>query len=418
MKTLLKTTLKLLFRNVGFGFFLLITPALSALIMSVKVADNTYYIADTQNSAVTEIETIESKVAYYNTGGGMLVVKVYDASGSELSDYFLKKLSSNGMFKLCRAKADGMDRNALDERLKIDGFEDRMGAVIFLAPSFDKDMMDGRTDKAFEIFRISDDGRCAVLEEEARLSAGKIAQSSQGKTVAETLEILRAKDGLAPEKKIVTVYGSGERALNKDQSAQKTVMGYAFAFLTLGFVFCGVFVAHTVIQEQKEQVLTRIKLTTTSTVTYFISKIVCGVIVSGMLTLVLGVFTLFISEDKIGMSKIELLLLTFLLGMIFCSISLLLGILLDDVMSSNVAAFTIWSLSSLLAGLYFPLNATTNLIKVISSIMPQKWFLDGTEMILVGDNMAYFMVLCVTVAYLTVIVSLGSLGIKFKKAEA
>ncbi|MBR4342811.1 MAG: ABC transporter permease [Lachnospiraceae bacterium] len=411
MKILLKTTLKLLFRNLGFWFFLIVTPTLSVLMLNIKVADNTYYSTAYEKDAIVELEDAETKVAYYNNGSGMMIVKVYDASGSELSEYFLNRLVENGMFKVCRVKAQGMDQNGIEERLKKDGYDDRMGAVIYVKSAFDEEIRNGNSRNAFTIYLLSDDERCSVLESEAQITVRKMINNPR-------VEALKEADGLNPEKEVINIYGSGERSLTKEQGSQKTVMGYVFAFLTLGFVFCGVFVAHTVIQEQKEQVFTRIKLTNAGSVTYFISKFLSAVIVSGLLTSVLGIMSLTISEDNIGMSRGKLMLLTFMLGLIFCSISLLLGILLQDVMSSNVAAFTIWSMSSLLSGLYFPLNGTSTFIKVISSIMPQKWFLDSTEMIFVGDNLAYVVVLCITIAYMTMVVSLGSLGLKLKKAEA
>ena len=51
-------------------------------------------------------------------------------------------------------------------------------------------------------------------------------------------------------------------------------------------------------------------------------------------------------------------------------------------------------------------------------MMPQKWFLEGTEMIFVGDNRAYLMIICITVAYLAVIVSLGALGLKIRRTDS
>ena len=68
-------------------------------------------------------------------------------------------------------------------------------------------------------------------------------------------------------------------------------------------------------------------------------------------------------------------------------------------MSSNYAAFAIWSISALLAGLYFPLDDTTKALKTLSYLMPQRWFMDASELLLVGDKSAYSMILCVTVAY-------------------
>ena len=86
-------------------------------------------------------------------------------------------------------------------------------------------------------------------------------------------------------------------------------------------------------------------------------------------------------------------------------------------MSSNYAVFAIWSISALLAGLYFPLDDTTKALKMLSYLMPQKWFVDGTKLLLVNDNSAYSMLLCVTVAYLVVIISVGGVGLKIKKYE-
>jgi ABC-type multidrug transport system permease subunit len=93
----------------------------------------------------------------------------------------------------------------------------------------------------------------------------------------------------------------------------------------------------------------------------------------------------------------------------------LLGVLLGDVMSSNYAVFAIWSISAMLAGLYFPLDDTTKALKTLSYLMPQRWFLDASELLLVGDKGAYSMVLCITVAYLITIISIGSVGLKIKR---
>ena len=117
------------------------------------------------------------------------------------------------------------------------------------------------------------------------------------------------------------------------------------------------------------------------------------------------------------MGRLSFLAMIFMMGLIFCTLSMLVGILMGDVMGANVAAFTIWCISALMSGLYFPLNYTSDALKVASHLMPQKWFLEGTEMIFVGDKGAPFMILCITVAFLVVILSLGSLGLKFKRTD-
>ena len=428
MIILLKTTLKLLFRNKGFWFFMLLAPTLSILMLSLKVADNTLYTADTYTNKVITLDDVNDKVAYYNNGIGMLVIKVYDASGSDLAEYFLDSLSKNGMFKLLRADAKGMDDEAFRERLKTDGYDDRMNAALFIKESFDEEMRNKHSENAFEIDLLSDDGRNALFETEAKNISKKImsaydtvkitSDSSLSADKDAVLTVLNRMDESLPAKKIVSVSDTTKRKLTQEQSKQKTMIGYVFAFLTLGFVLCGTMVSHTVISEQKEQVLIRVKLANVGNITYFLAKYLAGVVISFMMTFILAVGTLFISEEKIGMSHLQLILLTFLLGLIFCSISLLFGVIFKDIMSANVTAFTVWSLSSMLSGLFFPLDSATSMIKIISSVLPQKYFLDGAEMIFVGDNMVYIMLLCITAAYIALVASLGGLGIKLKKAEA
>ena len=428
MIILLKTTLKLLFRNKGFWFFMLLAPTLSILMLSIKVADNTLYTADTYKTEVITLENATDKVAYYNIGIGMIVIKVYDASESDLAKYFLDSLSKNGMFKLLRVDAKGMDDAAFKERLKADGYDDRMNAAVFIKGNFNDEMMNGHSEKAFEIDLLSDDGRNALFETEAKNISKKIISAydtvkmtSDGNPAADTdavLTVLSRMDENLPTKEVVSVSDTTKRKLTQEQSRQKTLIGYVFAFLTLGFVLCGTMVSHTVISEQKEQVLVRVKLANVGNVTYFLAKYLAGVVISFMMTFILAVGTLFISEEKIGMSHLQLILLTFLLGLIFCSISLLFGVIFKDIMSANVTAFTVWSLSSMLSGLFFPLDSATSMIKIISSVLPQKYFLDGAEMIFVGDNMVYIMLLCITAAYIALVASLGGLGIKLKKAEA
>lgn len=181
--------------------------------------------------------------------------------------------------------------------------------------------------------------------------------------------------------------------------------------------FCGVCVAHSVIEEQNNKVFTRIMLTKTNSQDYFISKFVVALIVSMMQMFVLGICLCFIPKLDVGMSIMSFLIIIFLLGLIFSTLSLLLGVALGDVMSSNYAVFAVWSISALLAGLYFPLEDTTKALKALSYLMPQRWFMNASELLLTGDKSAYSMVLCVTVAYLIMIVSIGAVGIKIKRYE-
>lgn len=220
-----------------------------------------------------------------------------------------------------------------------------------------------------------------------------------------------------PEKQIVSLAGKRDIALTEKQINQRSQIGYAFAIITLGFLFCGVCAAHTVIEERNNKVYTRVMLSGISDREYFFSKFVLAFLICIMQVFVLAVCFSVVKGLDLGIGKWSFLLIIFLLGLIFGTLSLLLGVLIGDVMSSNYAVFAIWSISALLAGLYFPLDDTTAALKNISYLMPQKWFMNVVEMLLTGDKRAYFMLLYVTAAYLIVIISLGCVGLKMKKSQ-
>ena len=139
--------------------------------------------------------------------------------------------------------------------------------------------------------------------------------------------------------------------------------------------------------------------------------------ISLLLTVVMGGCSFMIDTGRLGINRVSLLAMVFLLGVIFCSMSLLFGILLGNIFSANVAAFSLWSMSSLLSGLYFPLDSSAKTVKTISYMMPQKWFMDATEMLMVRDNKVYFVLICVTIAYMVITLSLGSVGIRFRNSD-
>ena len=415
MRAIIKTTCKILFRNPGFWFFLLITPILSTVVLRLQQKNLGAYEV-TNDHEIVELDKAEGKVAYYG-GKGKFVVKVYDAAQTELSEYLLDKLTASGAFLVCRVKAPQMTKADADARTEIDGYDDRMGAALYLGKTFDEEAVAGDLQDGMVVYLLSEDERKELFDNELHMIIGQIRTASDTVGSERAVGYLREMGKKLPEMKVVSFAGVNSRNLTNEQLDQKALMGYAFAILTMGFVFGGIFVAHTVISEQKDMVLTRIRLSNITPREYYTAKFLCGGIVSAMLTAVMGVCTLMISTDKLGMGRASFLAMFFLLGLIFSSISLLLGILLGNIFSANVAAFTLWSMSSLLSGLYFPLDSTTRAVKTISYMMPQKWFMDATEMLMVRDNKVYFMLFCVTIAYMIITFSLGSVGIRFRNSD-
>ncbi|MBP5461068.1 MAG: ABC transporter permease [Lachnospiraceae bacterium] len=415
MRAIIKTTCKIMFRNPGFWFFLLITPVLSTVVLRLQQTNLGAYEVTSIYEKV-ELDSESDKVAYYG-GKGKYVVKVYDAAGTELSEYLLDKLTGSGAFLVCRVKVPQMTKADADDRMKVDGYDDRMGAALYLGKSFDEEAVTGSMSDGMVVYTLSEDERKALLDNELHMIIGQIKTAAAAVGSANAASYLTEVNRMLPEMKVVSLAGKNARNLTNEQLDQKALMGYAFAILTLGFVFGGIFVAHTVISEQKDMVFTRIRLTDISSKGYYTAKFLCGGVVSVLLTIVMGVCSLMIDTGRLGINRVSLLAMVFLLGLIFSSISLLFGILLGNIFSDNVAAFTLWSMSSLLSGLYFPLDSSAKAVKTISYMMPQKWFLDATEMLMVRDNKVYFVLICVTIAYMVITFSLGSVGIRFRNSD-
>ncbi len=417
MTALVKSSLKLLLRNKGFLFFLIVTPILSTLILSIKM-DHTIYSEQSEERVIRELKAPNYR-AVYKGDTSACIIKVYDASNSELSEYVLNQMAGVGMFSICRADVRGMTDEEIEECARRDAFDDRAGMLIYLKEDFDESVLAGDFALGMQLYDVSDDERQELFIEELveLLSRIKQVQSVTGDDISAIIEMLTGVQDNLPKKEVVNFAGKEDVALTDQQIGQHTQIGYAFAIITLGFLFCGVCVAHSVIEEQNNKVFTRIMLTKAKHRDYFASKFIVAFAISLMQTAVLAISLFLMPGLDVGMSMGNFLMIIFLLGFIFSILSLLLGVVIGDVMSSNYAVFAIWSISALLAGLYFPLDDTTKALKTLSYLMPQKWFMDASELLLIGDKSAYSMVLCVTAAYLIVIISIGGVGLKIKRNE-
>lgn len=414
---LLKMNMKLLFRNKGFLFFLCITPIVSAIILNLKM-DTAMYENKEEKSNITELESCSSKAVYVGDTS-MFIIKVYDASKTELSEYLLERLTGTGMFSVCRCDVTGLSEAEVKEQAKKDAFDDRAGTLLYIKEDFNQCVLEGDYKDAVQIYAVSDDERWELFETEITeaLSQMHSLGESVGKDSSQLLKMLNSIDESMPQKKVTQLRGKEDLALTDSQINQKSCIGYAFAIITLGFLFCGVYVAHTVIEEQNNKVYTRVMLSKVSRQEYLGSKFVVAFIMSAVQTLLLGVCMFVIKDMNFGIHKASFLLLIFCLGIIFSTISFLVGVIIGDIMSANYAVFALWSISALLSGLYFSLDSASSVLRTISYLMPQRWFMKAAELLLAGDKGAFSMVLYITMAYLIVILSVGGIGLKIKRVE-
>lgn len=413
---LLKINGKLLLRNKGFLFFLLITPIVSVIIMNLHV-NLSFYEEEQKEREIQELSG-EDKVVYLNNWSDY-AVKVYDGAGTELSEYVLEKMADSGMFSIYRMDAGDMTEAEVQKQAEQDAMNDRMGTILYVKPDFDENVMEGNWEEAFLFYQVSEDERWELWEDSFSGELSAIYQAAQGTggTKEQVLSILQGIQENLPQQEIIFLEGKDSVTLSAEQSSKKGLAGYAYAIITLGFLFCGVCIAYTVIEERENKVYTRIMLSKVGRYEYLMSKLVMAVLISVLQTMVMAVCMFVAGDTDFGISKPDFLLFIFLLGLMFSLLSMCAGILIGDVMGANYAVFAVWSISALLAGLYFPIDTASGAIKAISYLMPQRWFLKGTEMLMVGDKSAYSMVACVTCAYLIVILSIGVVGLKLKESD-
>lgn len=413
---LLKINGKLLLRNKGFLFFLLVTPIVSVIIMNLHV-NLSFYEEEQKEREIQEISG-EDKVVYLNNWSDY-AVKVYDGAGTELSEYVLEKMADSGMFSIYRMDAGDMTEAEVQKKAEKDAMNDRMGTILYVKPDFDENVMKGNWEEAFLFYQVSEDERWELWEDSFSGELSAIYQAAQGTggTKEQVLTILKGIQENLPEQEIISLEGKDSVTLSVEQSSKKGLAGYAYAIITLGFLFCGVCIAYTVIEERENKVYTRIMLSKVGRYEYLLSKLVMSVLISVLQTMVMALCMFVAGDTDFGISKSDFLLFIFLLGLMFSLLSMCAGILIGDVMGANYAVFAVWSISALLAGLYFPIDTASGVIKAISYLMPQRWFLKGTEMLMVGDKSAYPMIACVTCAYLIVILSVGVIGLKMKESD-
>ena len=413
MITLLKTTIKLLLRNKGFLFFLLVTPIVSSLILNLKTDFSIY-----QEKTTGNIIELKDK-AIYDANDNTFIIKVYDGAKTELSEYVLGTLAQNGMFSVCRSDVTSETYDEILDKAKTDAFNDRAGVILYINNDFDSAVMNDSISDGTEIFDVSDDQRKELFEYEYKKILSEVyrAGSVCNKDVSKTIEILNEISENIPEKKVTDLAGKDEIELTPKQTNSKVQIGYAFAIITLGFMFSGVFAAHTVITEDNNKVYTRIMMSGTSTIKYFVSKFSAVILMCLLQTGVLAICLCFMHSLELGISKPLFLLIIFLLGIIFSTFSMLTGIIFGDIMSSNYAAFTIWSISDMLAGVLFPIGDSSSFLKTLSYLMPQRWFMDASERLIAGVSGAVPILAAATASYLILTISIGSVGLMLKKQE-
>lgn len=411
--TMIKINLKLLLRNKGYLCFLILLPVLSVLLLNIRAFAN----SDQEKSSIIydiskEDEMVDSLV------NEKLNIRVFDYSKSELSAYIIKELSKTGAYRIYRYEGAPVGIDKAREKAINAANHNVIGAVIYIPDTFEKQILNKKA-ADIVIFKVAEDGRTALLENNLKVYLKSICQYA-----AETdykkgalKELLKTSEKNEISKEVINLELGNKLNLDARQKSKSFCIGYSLSILTIAFLFGGIFIAGIIVEERQNRVYNRVIISKTSLGEYASAKLFMVLLTVLIQTGVMAAAIKLFGKSDFGIPYISYIFLVFCLGLIFNLISVVTGVLTNNVISSCYIAFFIWCFSDLFAGLYFPLDAASKWWIRTCTLMPQRWVVKSAEMIMVGKSGVYSMFLFAVLGYLVIILSVGMIGIKMRRKE-
>lgn len=195
------------------------------------------------------------------------------------------------------------------------------------------------------------------------------------------------------------------------------IISYCLAIATIAFVFGGVLILGTILQEKQDHVYSRILLTKANKASYLLSKIILVVGISLFQALVMLISFSVLVKANIGITTFQFFIIVLMEGLIFNFLSVCAGLYCRSMAGSAFLSFVIWSMSALLSGSYFDIAGASENYKRVALLMPERWAMFSVSRFQNGRAGGYSLILCATMAYLVIIFVVGILGLKLNEEE-
>lgn len=413
---MLKTNCKLLLRSKGYLCCIILIPIMAVILMNVDGSFAKY--GDEKSSAIKEWKSVSDTFDLENT---KLTVKVYDYSESNMSSYLLDKLAQTNTYKLYKVNTDkGAKKESYEEILK--GSKKLMEsstvrAILYIPEDFEE-LIHIEDKSPVMIIKGYDDSRIELLQSNIEWYCSKIQIANQvaienGEKVETVLQRITQEE---LKKEVIVLEDEGSVVLTEEQQHNRSKIGYALTFLTVSFVFSGVFIVDILIKEKANRSINRIKLSLTTNRCYIIVKLCLILLTAIIQVIVFGIGTYLTLGSSIGIPYHAFLGMVLLQGILFNFISLVIGIIINNLLGTIFLSFTVWSFTSLLAGLYFPVVSGSTLEK-ISMVTPQRWFIKSTEMFMAGKKGAFTQYTLIFLAFMVLFFTISMISLKLSEKE-
>ena len=376
-----KSSSKLLLRSGGFIIIGILIPLAATLLINIWSGADRMERVD----SVYELPHMDTQMAYL-VNFNCLPVKVYDHTDNDESRGMCLRLAEAGIFQIFRVECSGYSMDEIINSASESALNDKVGAILIL----EETMEDSK------LFYIGEDARFSLFRDTLKLCFRNPYEENVD----------------SPKVTYVTA-NSGD-----DVNYYKTrEFSYCIAIASIAFIFGGVLILGTTMTEKQDHVYSRIMLTTATRTSYILSKIILILGLSFIQSSVMTISFVFFVNADIGISVLQFACILFLQGIIFNLLSVCTGLFCNSMSAAAFLAFTMWSISALMAGTYFDISGASDLYKKVALLMPQRWALLAATRFQNADYSAYPMIFCVTTAYLLVILVVGILGLKLNEEE-
>ncbi|WP_167957490.1 ABC transporter permease [Anaerosporobacter faecicola] len=412
--TMLKLNGKLLLRSKGYLCCLILIPIIAVIMMNT--VGNFGKTEGTEESLIKSWDSIGDTSDIENV---RMSIKVYDKSNSVQSNYLLEQLAKTSSYKIYRLTykegEEQTEKEILDDAKSV--MESSTIRAALVIPEDFVEQLQQEENSAVQIIMGYEDERVTLLQNNVNQYCGVLhAMTKEADATGQTVENILLSQGESLEKEVISVKQSDIVSLNEEQQNSRSRIGYALCFLTISFVFSGVFIVNVLIQEKDNRSYNRMKLSLTTSRCYIAVKL-CMVLVTSIVQVAIFAIVLALTTGtNLGIPYGKFLLMIFLQGILFNFISLVLGILCNNLMGVTFLSFVIWCVSTLIAGLYFPI-VSGSVLEKISNITPQRWFMKATEFFIVGEKgvlLQYVLVIC---GFFLIMFTIGLVGMKRTEKE-
>lgn len=414
---MLKINCKLLLRSKGYLCCIILIPIIAVILINV---DGSFAKEEGEKSnAVMEWKSVSDTSDLEYT---KLTVKVYDYSNSEASAYLLEKLAQTHTYKLYLVNTS---KGATEKESYEDILENAkklmesstVRAILYIPEDF-LDVISKEEGSPVKIIKGYNDSRIELLQSNIEWYCSKIqiANKIAIKNGDKIENVLNNATKQELKKNVSVLEDEGGVVLDEKQQESRSRIGYALSILTVSFIFSGVFIVDILIKEKENRCINRISLSLTTNRCYVIVKLCLILITAIIQVIVFGIGTYLTLGTNVGIPYSAFIGMVLLQGILFNFVSLVIGVIVNNLLGTTFLSFTVWSMSCLLAGLYFPVVSGSTLEK-ISMFTPQRWFIKSTEMFMIGTKGVFIQYTQIFLAFMIVFFTISMISLKIQEKE-